>query len=45
MDKNKNTQAWRWRRELFPILLAFIITFLLGLALTSCTKLEVTPPD
>ena len=45
MDKNKNTQAWRWRRGLFPILLAFIITFLLGLALTSCTKLEVTPLD
>ena len=45
VDKNKNTQAWRWRRGLFPILLAFIITFLLGLALASCTKLEVTPPD
>jgi hypothetical protein len=28
-----------------PILLAFIVTLLLGLALTSCTKLEVTPPD
>jgi len=45
MDKNKNTEVWRWRRGLFPIVLAFIVTFLLGLALTGCTKLEVTPPD
>ena len=45
MDKNKNTQVWRWRRRLFPIFLAFIITFLLGLVLTSCTKLDVMPPD
>jgi hypothetical protein len=45
MDKNKNAQMWRRRRGLFPILLVFIVTFLLGLALTGCTKLEVTPPD
>ena len=45
MNKNKNTMAWRRRRGLVPILLAFIVTLLLGLALTSCTKLEVTPPD
>ena len=45
MNKNKQAQAWRWRRGLFPILLAFIDTFLLGLALSGCTKLEVTPPD
>jgi hypothetical protein len=45
MNKNKNTETWRWRRGLFPIVLAFIVTLLLGLAMTGCTKLEVTPPD
>ncbi|MDA8776360.1 hypothetical protein N9X88_03720 [Alphaproteobacteria bacterium] len=45
MNKNKNAMAWRRRRGLVPILLAFIVTLLLGLALTGCTKLEVTPPD
>ena len=45
MGNNKNKVAWRWRRGLFPIALAFLVTVLLGLALSACTKLEVTPPN
>jgi hypothetical protein len=44
MDNKKNKASWRWRRGLFPIGLAFALTFLLGTLLTACTKVEVTPP-
>lgn len=44
MNNKKKTATWRWRRGLLPILLAFVVTLLLGLVLSACTKIEVTPP-
>ena len=45
MDNNKNKTVWRWRRGLFPIALGFLVTMMLGMALSACAQLEVTPPD
>ena len=45
-DKNKNDEADTYRRKGLglPMLLALLLTLLLGLAITACTKIVVTPP-
>jgi hypothetical protein len=44
-NKNKNDDNVRRKGVELPLLLALLITVLLGLVLANCTKLEVTPPD
>lgn len=41
---NVDDESYRRRGIGLPLLLALFITLMLGLALSSCTKIEVTPP-